>query len=116
MNKFEFERLQKQMFNNMSNMGTSPLFMMMDIFNRVKNFYFKNIKIIYGTIITSVLIGIISYFIFKEPKGIYEITTNNGEIYNTDNIEIKDGCAYFQRTKNKQEIILCGDFKIEKNK
>lgn len=115
MNRFEFEKLQKQMFNNMNNMGTSPLFMIMNTFNRVKNFYFKNIKIIYGTIITSTLIGIISYFIFKEPKGAYEISRNNGEIYNTNNIEIKDGCVYFQRIKNKKEIILCGDFKIEKN-
>jgi hypothetical protein len=115
MNKFEFEQIQKQFFNNLNNVGSSPLFVLVNTFNRVKNFYIKNIKIIYGVILTSLLIGIIGYFIFREPKGVYEITTQSGETYQTNDIELKDGCVFFNRTKNEKEIILCGDFKIEKN-
>lgn len=52
----------------------------------------------------------------KEPKGMYEITTNTGLIYNTNKIEVKDGCVHFNRTSNGEEIIICGGFTIVKSK
>jgi hypothetical protein len=50
----------------------------------------------------------------KEPKGVYEITTNNGIIYNTNSIEVKDGCIYFSKMNNGGEIIICGGFTVVK--
>jgi hypothetical protein len=115
MNRFEFEKMEKQFLKDFGNMGLSPFSILTKPFNRIKRFYFKNIRIIYGVIITTILISIIGYIIFKEPKGLYEITTNYGKTYTTNNVEIKDGCVYFTRNKNKKETILCGEFKIEKN-
>lgn len=115
MNQFEFDKLQKQFFNNSNNFGGSPLFVLLNKFNSIKNFYYKNIKIIYGVILSAILITLISYFIFKEPKGLFTITTNN-EVYNTNQVELIDGCVFFTRNKNEEKIILCGDFKIEENK
>lgn len=115
MNRFEFEKMNKEFFKEFGDMGLSPFSIFTKTFNRVKRFYFKNIKIIYGIITTIILISIIGYFIFKEPKGLYEITTNYNKTYTADNVRIKEGCVYFTRNKNKKLTILCGEFKIVKN-
>jgi hypothetical protein len=110
----EFQRMQNEFLKNFSQPNNSPLFKVLDTFNKVNRFFNKNKKIIYGVILSGLLISIFSYFIFKEPKGVFIITTNN-EIYNTNEVDLIDGCVYFTRNKNKQKIILCGDFKIEEN-
>jgi hypothetical protein len=114
MQNHEFRRIQNELLKNFSQPKNSPLFKVLDTFNKISRFYNKNKKIIYGIISITLLISVVSFFIFKEPKGVFKITTNN-EIYNTNEVELVDGCAYFTRNKNNQKIILCGDFKIEEN-
>jgi hypothetical protein len=49
-----------------------------------------------------------------EPKGIYEITTSTGIIYSANEIQIKDGCVYFDRISDGRQIIICGGSTIVK--
>jgi hypothetical protein len=36
-------------------------------------------------------------------------------VYNTNKIEVKDGCVYFRTMNNKDEMIICGGCSIKKN-
>jgi hypothetical protein len=116
MNNLDFNKKQRELLDNYSKMSTSVMFKLIDIFTLLSNIFSKNKKIIYIVILSLILIRVIVYFTTKEPKGLFQITTNTGVIYNTDGIEIKDGCVYFKRTSNDNEIIICGGVIIEKTK
>lgn len=109
-----FDRNQRQILENYGKLSTSFMIKILEVFNRLIDFFNKNKKMIYIAILLLILVKISSYFIMKEPKGVYEITTNNGVIYNTNSIEVKDGCVYFSRMNNGGEIIICGGFTVVK--
>jgi hypothetical protein len=108
------DRNQKQILENYEKLTTTFMFKIIEVFNRLIPFFNKNKKMIYIVIFLLILFKISSYFIMKEPKGVYEITTNNGIIYNTNSIEMKDGCIYFSKMNNGGEIIICGGFTVVK--
>jgi hypothetical protein len=108
------DKNQKQILENYEKLTTSFMFKIFEVFNRLINFFNKNKKMVYIVIFLLIIFKISSYFIMKEPKGVYEITTNNGVIYNTNSIEVRDGCIYFSRTNNDGEIIICGGFTVVK--
>ena len=116
MNNFNFDNNQRKLLEKYSDMSTSFMFKMVEGLNKLVNFFLRNKKMIYIIIALFILIRITSYFVMKEPKGMYEITTNTGLIYNTNKIEVKDGCVHFNRTSNGEEIIICGGFTIIKSK
>jgi hypothetical protein len=116
MNNFNSDNNQRKLLEKYSDMSTSMMFKMVEGLNKLLSFSIRNKKIIYTIIALFILIRITSYFVMKEPKGIYEITTNTGLIYNTNKIEVKDGCVHFNRTSNDEEIIICGGVTIVKSK
>jgi hypothetical protein len=111
-----FDNNQRKILEKYSDIFTSFMFKMVEPFNKLGKFFSINKKMIYIIIALYFLIQITLYFVMKEPKGMYEITTNTGLIYNTNKIEVKDGCVYFNRTSNGEEIIICGGFTIIKSK
>lgn len=114
MNNFNFDKKQRDLLDNYSKMSTSVMFKIIGIFNRLSNIFRKNKKLVYVVILSLILIRVVIYFAMKEPKGLFQITTSTGVIYNSDSIEMKDGCVYFKRTGNNDEIIICGGVIIEK--
>jgi len=114
MNNFNFDNNQMQNLEKFNKMMTSFMFKMMDVFGRVMNFFSKNTKLVYIIIGLFILFKIGSYVWFMEPKGIYEITTSTGIIYSANEIQIKDGCVYFDRISDGRQIIICGGSTIVK--
>lgn len=116
MKNFNFDDDRMEYLEKFGKMSSSLVFKLVDIFNWVVNFFLRNKKMVYTIIVSFILIRVIAYFMLMEPKGQYEITTNTGVIYNTNKIEVKDGCVYFNRTSNGDEIIICGGVTIVKSK
>ena len=94
---------------------TSLMFKMIDVISYVVNFCTKNTKLIFGIILLTIFFKVGTYVVAVEPKGVYEITTSSGIIYTTNKIEVKDGCVYFDRIKDEQQMIICGGYTVVKN-
>lgn len=113
MNNREFEKIQREFFKNLTDNQDSPFLKGLGFYGKIKNYFIKHRKLIYGSTITIILISVITYFMTKEPSGNFKITTPDGVVYNTNNVEMHDGCVFFTRIKNDEKIILCGNFIIE---
>jgi hypothetical protein len=94
---------------------TKFFFKVVGLFNRIVNFFSKNTKLIYVIIITIILFEVGSYLISIEKKGVYKITTPSGTVYNTNKIDVKNGCVYFKKMITQEETIICGGCIIVKN-
>jgi hypothetical protein len=116
MDNFNFDKNQMQNLEKFNNMMTSFMFKMLDVFGRVMNFFSKNTKLLYLIIGLFILFKVVSYVWSMEPKGVYQITTSSGIVYSANKIQIKDGCVYFDRIKDGNQIIICGGVTIVKSK
>lgn len=116
MDNFKLDRDQKDKLLKFSTMTTSIMFKMIGWLGRVVNFFTKNRKLIYGIILIFILFKVGTYVVAIEPTGVYEITTSSGVVYTTNKFEVKDGCVYFDRIKDGQQIIICGGASIVKSK
>jgi hypothetical protein len=114
MDNFKIDRDQMKSLEKFSNMTTSFMFKIINWFSRVISFFSENLKLLYGLIIIIVLFKVGTYWSSFESSGIYKITTHTGVVYNTNKIDIKDGCVYFTRMNNKDEVIICGGYTITK--
>ena len=115
MDNFNFDRNQMKNLEKFSDMMTSFIFKSVGWFTKVIIFLSNNIKLIFGLILLIIFFRIGAYVISIEPTGVYEITTSSGTVYNTNKIEVKDGCVYFRTMNNKDEMIICGGCSIKKN-
>jgi hypothetical protein len=115
MNNFNFDRNQMDNLEKYNKIMTSFMFKTMDVFGRVVNFFSKNTKLFFGFILLVIFFKVGTYVVAIEPNGIYEITTSSGIIYTTNKIEVKDGCVYFNRIKDEQQMIICGGYTVVKN-
>jgi hypothetical protein len=113
---FKLDRDQKDKLLKFSTMTTSIMFKMIGWLGRVVNFFTKNRKLIYGIILIFILFKVGVYVVDIEPSGNYEITTSSGIVYTTNKFEVKDGCVYFERIKDGDQIIICGGATIVKSK
>jgi hypothetical protein len=95
---------------------TSLMFKMMDVIGYVINFFTKNSKLFFGLILLIIFFKVGTYVVAIEPTGIYEITTSSGIVYTTNKFEVKDGCVYFERIKDGNQITICGGATIVKSK
>ena len=75
----------------------------------------KNTKLIYIVIITALLFEVVFSLATMEPKGVYEIKTTSGEVYNTNEIQVKEGCVHFKKMNTQEETIICGGCTVVKN-
>ena len=116
MNNFNFDRNQMDNLEKYNKIMTSFMFKMIDVISYVVNFCTKNTKLIFGIILLIIIFKVGTYVVDIEPKGVYEITTSLGVVYNTNEIEVKDGCVYFDRIKDGQQMIICGGATIVKSK
>ncbi len=116
MDNFNFDKNQMQNLEKFNNMMTSFMFKTLDVFGRVMNFFSKNTKLLYLIIGLFILFKVVSYVWSMEPKGVYEITTSSGIVYNTNEIQVKDGCVHFKKMNTKEETIICGGVTIVKSK
>jgi len=116
MDNFKLDRGQKDKLLKFSTMTTSIMFKVMGWFGRVVNFFTKNKKLLYGFILILILFKVGTYVVAIEPSGNYEITTSSGMVYTTNKFEVKDGCVYFERIKDGNQIIICGGVTIVKTK
>jgi hypothetical protein len=116
MDNFKLDRDQKDKLLKFSTMTTSIMFKMIGWLGRVVNFFTKNRKLIYGIILIFILFKVGVYVVDIEPSGNYEITTSSGIVYTTNKFEVKDGCVYFERIKDGDQIIICGGATIVKSK
>jgi hypothetical protein len=98
-----------------SDISTSFMFKMIGWFTKVMTFISKNTKLIFGIILLIIFFKVGTYVVSIEPTGVYEITTSSGTVYNTNTIEVKDGCVYFKKMNTQEETIICGDCIIVKN-
>jgi hypothetical protein len=92
------------------------MFKMIGWLGRVVNFFTKNRKLIYGIILIFILFKVGVYVVDIEPTGVYEITTSSGDVYNTNEIQVKDGCVHFKKMNTQEETIICGGATIVKSK
>ena len=115
MNNFNFDKNQMENLEKFNNMTTSFMFKMLGWVSRIIDFFSKNLKLLYGIILIFILFKVGTYVVSYEPSGIYEITTSSGVVYNTNKVEVKDGCVYFKTMNNKDEMIICGGCSIKKN-
>ena len=116
MDNFKLDRDQKDKLLKFSTMTTSIMFKVMGWFGRVVNFFTKNKKLLYGIILIFILFKVGVYVVDIEPSGNYEITASSGIVYTTNKFEVKDGCVYFERIKDGDQIIICGGATIVKSK
>lgn len=114
MDNFKLSKDQIRDLEKFSNIMTLLMFKVLDWISRIIKFLSKNLKLVYGVIILFVLFKVGSYLVSFEPSGLYEITTHTGVVYNTNKIEIKDGCVYFKKMNNEDEVIICGGYTIKK--
>lgn len=112
---FKLDKNQKDKLLKFSTMTTSFMFKMIGWMGSIVNFFSKNTKLIYGIILIFILFKVGTYVVAFEPSGVYEITTSSGVVYNTNEVEVKDGCVYFKTMNNKDEMIICGGCSIRKN-
>jgi hypothetical protein len=113
---FKLDKDQKDKLLKFSTMSTSFMFKMIGWMGRIVNFFTKNTKLIYGIVLIFILFKVGTYVIAIEPSGNYEITTSSGIVYTTNKFEVKDGCVYFERIKDGDQIIICGGATIVKSK
>ena len=116
MDNFKFNKNQMKDFEKFSDMATSFMFKMVGWISRMITFFSKNTRLIYGIILIFILFKVGVYVVDIEPSGNYEITTSSGIVYNTNKFEVKDGCVYFERIKDGDQIIICGGATIVKSK
>jgi hypothetical protein len=116
MDNFKLDRDQKDKLLKFSTMTTSIMFKMIGWLGRVVNFFTKNRKLIYGIILIFILFKVGAYVVTIEPTGVYEITTSSGDVYNTNEIQVKDGCVHFKKMNTQEETIICGGATIVKSK
>jgi hypothetical protein len=116
MDNFKLDRDQKDKLLKFSTMTTSIMFKMIGWLGRVVNFFTKNRKLIYGIILIFILFKVGNYVVTIEPTGVYEITTSSGDVYNTNEIQVKDGCVHFKKMNTQEETIICGGVTIVKSK
>jgi hypothetical protein len=115
MNNFNFDRNQMDNLEKYNKIMTSLMFKMIDVISRMITFFSNNKKLLYGIILIFILFKVGTYVVAIEPKGVYEITTSSGIVYTTNKFEVKDGCVYFERIKDGDQIIICGGATIVKN-
>ena len=115
MKNFKLDKDQMNDLEKFSDMATSAMFKMVGWISRMITFFSKNTKLIYGIILIFILFKVGVYVVAIEPTGIYEITTSSGIVYTTNKFEVKDGCVYFERIKDGDQIIICGGATIVKN-
>ena len=116
MGDFKLDKNQKDKLLKFGKMTTSFMFRALDWFGRVVNFCVKNKKLIFGLILLTIFFKIGTYVVTIEPTGIYEITTSSGAVYNTNEIQVKDGCVHFKKMNTQEETIICGGVTIVKSK
>jgi hypothetical protein len=110
-----FNKDQMKNLEKFSNMSTSFMFRMVGWITKGMIFLSKNTKLIFGIILLIIFFKVGTYVVSIEPTGVYEITTSSGIVYNTNEIEVKDGCVYFKKMNTQEETIICGDCIIVKN-
>jgi hypothetical protein len=115
MDNFNFDKNQMKSLEKFSDMSTSFMFKMVGWITKGMIFLSKNAKLIFGIILLIIFFKVGTYVVSIEPKGVYEITTSSGTVYNTNAIEVKDGCVYFKKMNTQEETIICGDCIIVKN-
>jgi len=115
MKNFKLDKDQMNDLEKFSDMITSVMFKMMRWISRMITFFSKNKKLLYGIILIFILFKVGTYVVAIEPTGVYEITTSSGVVYTTNKFEVKDGCVYFERIKDGDQIIICGGATIVKN-
>jgi hypothetical protein len=116
MKNFKLDKDQMNDLEKFSDMATSVMFKMVGWISRMITFFSKNKKLLYGIILIFILFKVGTYVVAIEPTGVYEITTSSGVVYTTNKFEVKDGCVYFDRIKDGQQIIICGGASIVKSK
>jgi hypothetical protein len=116
MNNFNFDRNQMDNLEKYNKIMTSLMFKMIDVISYVVNFCTKNTKLIFGIILLTIIFKVGTYVVAIEPKGVYEITTSLGVVYNTNEIQVKDGCVHFKKMNTQEETIICGGATIVKSK
>jgi hypothetical protein len=116
MNNFNFDKNQMKDLEKFSDMATSFMFKMVGWISRMITFFSKNTRLIYGIILIFILFKVGVYVVAIEPSGNYEITTSSGIVYTTNKFEVKDGCVYFERIKDGDQITICGGVTIVKSK
>jgi hypothetical protein len=115
MNNFKLDKDQMDSLEKYNKIMTSLMFKMIDVISRMITFFSNNKKLLYGIILIFILFKVGTYVVAIEPKGVYEITTSSGIVYTTNKFEVKDGCVYFERIKDGDQIIICGGATIVKN-
>lgn len=115
MDNFKLDKDQRDKLEKFSDMSTSFMIKFVGWFGQAINFCSKNTKLIFGFILLTILFKVGTYVVAFEPSGVYEITTSTGVVYNTNEVEVKDGCVYFKTMNNKDEMIICGGCLIKKN-
>ena len=116
MKNFKLDKDQMDSLEKFSDISTSFMFKMLGLVSRMITFFSKNKKLLYGVILIFILFKVGTYVVAIEPSGNYEITTSSGIVYTTNKFEVKDGCVYFDRIKDGQQIIICGGATIVKSK
>jgi hypothetical protein len=116
MKNFKLDKDQMDSLEKFSDMTTSFMLKIMGLVSRIITFFSKNKKLLYGIILIFILFKVGTYVVAIEPTGVYEITTSSGVVYTTNKFEVKDGCVYFDRIKDGQQIIICGGASIVKSK
>jgi hypothetical protein len=116
MKNFKLDKDQMDSLEKFSDMTTSFMLKIMGLVSRIITFFSKNKKLLYGIILIFILFKVGTYIVAIEPTGVYEITTSSGVVYTTNKFEAKDGCVYFDRIKDGQQIIICGGASIVKSK
>jgi hypothetical protein len=112
---FKLDKDQKDKLLKFSNMTTSFMFKAMGWFGRVVNFWTKNTKLLFGLILLVIFFKVGTYVVAYEPSGVYEITTSTGVVYNTNEIQVIDGCVHFKQMNTQEETIICGGCTVVKN-
>ena len=116
MKNFKLDKDQMNDLEKFSDMATSVMFKMVGWISRMITFFSKNKKLLYGIILIFILFKVGVYVVDIEPTGVYEITTSSGDVYNTNEIQVKDGCVHFKKMNTQEETIICGGATIVKSK
>lgn len=114
-NNFNLDEDQIKNLQSFSQSYMSFMSKMISFFGRILNFFSRNPKLLYLIIILFVTYQIVSYVVTIQPKGQYEIKISNDVVYQTNQYDIKDGCVFFKKTSNNEEVVVCGQYVIHKN-
>ena len=116
MKNFKLDKDQMDNLEKFSKILISFMFKLLEWISLIITFFSKNKKLVYGIILIFILFKVGTYVVEIEPSGVYEITTSSGVVYTTNKFEVKDGCVYFDRIKDGNQIIICGGATIVKSK